>query len=195
MSKILYIDASVRKNSRTKELGDYLIKKLNNDYEYLRLIDAKFIKLDEEKLLWRMKKSEVKDFSDHYFDYAKMVKGAEEIVIVAPFWDLSFPSVLKDFIEEICINNLTFYYNEDGIPVSLVKTKKVYYVTTAGGFIPKNDYGYSYIKEVFSSFFGVENFELVKAEGLDILGNNEKEIIEKAKKNIDAFIKNIGKYC
>ena len=32
----------------------------------------------------------------------------------APFWDLSFPAVMRTYIEYICANGLCYHYEADG---------------------------------------------------------------------------------
>ena len=41
------------------------------------------------------------DYSDRMFDYAKQFASADTIVIAAPYWDLSFPALLKTYFENI----------------------------------------------------------------------------------------------
>ena len=40
------------------------------------------------------------------FEEARRFRAADGIVVAAPFWDLSFPSVLRTYIEYICANGL-----------------------------------------------------------------------------------------
>ncbi len=56
-----------------------------------------------------------RQFDDPYFRYARQFAGADEIVIAAPYWDLSFPSVLKVYLEHICITGITFQYTPEGM--------------------------------------------------------------------------------
>ena len=35
------------------------------------------------------------------FDLAKQFAEADEVIIAAPFWDLSFPAALKQYFEQI----------------------------------------------------------------------------------------------
>ena len=95
--------------------------------------------------------------------------------------DLSFPSVVKAYLESICVVGLTFSYSEVGIPVSMCKAKKLYYVTTAGGTIADDAYGYGYVKSLAQEMFGIDEVLLVKAENLDIYGSDVSKIMSEAK--------------
>jgi FMN-dependent NADH-azoreductase len=101
----------------------------------------------------------------------------DEVVIAAPYWDMSFPSLLKLFIEQICVNRLTFGYSETGRPYGIVNMKNVVYVTTAGGSIGNANFGFDYIKGVFSSLFGIDDITFLSAEGVDIYGNDPELIL------------------
>lgn len=125
------------------------------------------------------------DFSNPYFKYAKQFAKADEIILVAPYWDLSFPSVVKAYLESICVVGLTFSYSDEGIPVSMCRAKKLYYVTTAGGTIADDAYGYGYVKALAQGMFGIDEVLLIKAENLDIYGSDVYKIMSEAKREID----------
>ena len=112
------------------------------------------------------------------FDHAKQFASADTIVIAAPYWDLSFPSTLKIYIENIYVTGIVSAYDESGMPVGLCKAKELYYITTAGGpYAPT--YSYGYIESLAKNFFGIPQTHLVKAEMLDIIGNDAEEILNR----------------
>ena len=96
------------------------------------------------------------------------------------YWDLSFPAVLKAYLEQINIVPITFEYTPEGIPQGLCKCRKLYYVTTAGGYIISEDFGYGYVRELAKTFYGIPETVLIKAEGLDIEGVDVERILVKA---------------
>ena len=128
MNKILFINACLRDESRTIRLAKSVVKNTNGIIKTINLYEEDIKPLSKVSLSLRDKAVASNDFSDNYFCYAKEFRDADEIIIAAPFWDLSFPSVLKIFIENICIIGLTFIYNEDGKPVGLCKAKRLTYV-------------------------------------------------------------------
>jgi FMN-dependent NADH-azoreductase len=70
----------------------------------------------------------------------------------------------------------------------LCKAKKLIYVTTSGGPIISDDFGFGYIKSLAENFYGINDINYIKAEGLDIWGANIQEILEEAKKEIDKVL-------
>ena len=182
---ILFINACARKGSRTRQLAEHLLERLDGDRETVFLYDTDFPLCDEEFISKRSMLAAKGDFSDSIFRFARQFAAADEIVIAAPYWDLSFPSVLKQYIEQICVTGLTFFYNEKGMPQGLCRAQRLWYVTASGGRNVPYDFGYGYIKALSQGFFGIERTELVKAEGLEIYGENTKQIMADALKSID----------
>ena len=184
MDKILFINACVRPNSRTKELAEVLLNSLNGNMQEVRLQELSLPFLDLKAMEKRNKATNDKDFSDSIFDLAKQFAEADVIVIAAPYWNLMFPAALKAYLENITVTGITFFYNDRGVPQSLCKAKNLYYVTTSGGFIEQNDFGFSYIKTLAQNFFGITRIERYAAEGLDILGADVEKIMYDAKNKI-----------
>ena len=182
---ILYINACARKNSRTNELAQYALNKLQGDIEEINLDFEKITPLYKEQLELRDSLIKDKNYNHFIFKYAKQFADADIILISAPYWDLSFPATLKTYIENINVNGITFSYSEEGYPIGLCKAKKLIYITTSGGPIISDDFGFGYIKSLAENFYGINNINYVKAEGLDIFGANIQKILEEAKKDID----------
>ena len=172
----LYINCCVREESRTERLAQAVLQKLGGDFTELNLYNENLKPLDRETLNKRTALIEQGDYSDPMFDYAKQFASADTIVIAAPYWDLSFPASLKTYIENIYVTGIVSAYNESGLPVGLCKATELYYVTTAGGPYDPT-YSYGYIESLAKNFFGIPETHLVKAEMLDIIGNNAEEIL------------------
>ena len=175
---ILCVDASVRNDSRTKRLADAVLSKLNGPVEYVKLKDIAFPVSDESFLKKRDELIASGAFDDDSFILARQFADADTIVIVAPYWDLSFPASLKQYIETINVLGITFEYTADGYPRGLCKADRLYYVMTAGGNYVPEEYGYGYIRDLAQSFYGIKDVELIKAVGLDIFGADPEKIIE-----------------
>ena len=183
---ILYINACVRPESRTKRLADHVLASLEGPVKEIRLEEMSFPKVDAAFIEKRNALCAERDFSDPIFDPAKEFAAADTILVAAPFYDLSFPAMLKQYFEQICVVGLTFFYNEENIPVGLCNAKKLYYVTTAGGPIFNDTYGFGYITELAHTFYGIPETVQVKAENLDIVGNDPELILSEAMKKYDA---------
>lgn len=184
MKNILYINACCRENSRTNELAEQLIGILSGNIQSVNLFDEDIRPLDAQLLSKRDCLLKDGKTDDEMFSLAKQFALADAIVIAAPYWDLMFPSILKVYLENITVCGVTFRYSEKGIPQSLCKAENLYYVTTAGGFIGENNFGFYYIKALAKGFFGIKNVRFFSAEGLDIYGNDVDQIMREAKENI-----------
>ena len=184
---ILHIDATVRSNSRTAMLAEHLLKNLSGNISMVKLCEMPFPVVDEAFLLKRDRACADRDYSDEIFLPAKQLAAADVIVVSAPFWDLSFPSALKQYFEQINVVGLTFAYSDDGRPVGLCKAKKLFYVTTAGGKIFNDEYGYGYVKALAEGFYGIGETVCFKAEGLDIYGADTEMLLTEAKDRIDRY--------
>lgn len=168
MKECLFINACVRPQSRTLELAQTLLEKTEDEIKRLDLYDMQLSPLDAQGIVFREQAAKENDFSNEAFDLAKQFAKADMIVIAAPYWDLLFPAVLRTYLETVCVAGLTFRYSKEGRPVGLCKAKKAYYVTTAGGFIGENNFGFMYVETLFKQLFGIEQVEFISKEGLDI---------------------------
>ena len=184
---ILFIDACVRRDSRTRRLAKCVLSHLPEPVETVRLEEIDFPKTDEAFLRKRDACIAAGDFSDPIFDLAKQFVRADAVVVAAPHWDLSFPAALKQYFEQINVVNLTFFYTDSDMPTTLCRAKKLYYVATAGGPVRSHDYGFGYVKALGKEFYGIEDATLFCAEGLDIFGADPEAILIKTEAEIDAF--------
>ena len=181
---ILYVNACVRKESRTKRLADRLLEKLNGTVEEVRLDTISFPMVDWSFLTHRDELIAAGDFHDPMFGLARQFAAADVIVVAAPYYDLSFPASLKQYLEQINVVGITFRYSDAGIPVPLCKAKKLYYVTTAGGNYVPDEFGYGYVRALAEEYYGIRDVELIKAVGLDIIGADVEGIMKEAEERI-----------
>ena len=185
MDKILFINACVRPNSRTYELTQTVLNKLDGEVEELVLDKENIPPLSNELLEKRDALIAAGDFSDDMLRYARQFAEADTVVIAAPYWDLIFPATVRLWFEHICVTGLTFRYSPEGFPVSLCRAKKLIYVTTAGGPIFEGfNFGYDYCRAMAEGYFGIHDCLCIKAEGLDIVGADVEGIMAKAKEEI-----------
>ena len=185
---VLFVNACVRKESRTKRLADYLLSKLSCEVKEVQLESIDFPRVDENFLIERDRLLQSGNSDAPMFSLARKFAAADTIVIAAPFWDLSFPSALKQYFEQITVLGITFRYSDEGVPMGLCKAKKLYYVTTAGGPIPSDAYGFGYVQGLSQGFYGITDVECIKAEGLDIVGSDVEKILSEAMAAIDEVV-------
>ncbi len=175
---ILFVNACVRKESRTKRIADSLLQRLSGPVKELNLSETDFPVTDEAFLKHRDELIAGSDFGDPMFNLARQFSEADKIVIAAPFWDLSFPASLKQYFEQINVTGITFYYTNEGIPKGLCSATDLYYVTTAGGNYFPEEYGFGYVKSLAQGFYGIQNVRLIRALGLDIAGADTERIVQ-----------------
>ena len=142
MEKILFVNSCVREESRTYRLAGTVLKCLDGDITQLDISEADIKPLDRQSLMHRVELSDKGDFSNEMFKYAHQFAESDTVVIAAPYWDLSFPAILKAYLEAVSVCGITFKYDEQGVPVGLCNVKKLIYVTTSGGSIGEFNMGY-----------------------------------------------------
>ena len=182
---ILFINACVRGESRTKKLAEKLLEKLNRPVEEVRLEEINFPIVDEDFLNMRDRLISEGSLDIPVFKLARQFSEAETIVIAAPYWDLSFPAVLKQYFEQVNVVGITFRYTEEGIPEGLCKADRIFYVSTAGGGYAPTEFGFGYVKALAQGYYGIGDVRLIEAVGLDIYGADVEAILEEAEETIE----------
>ena len=180
---ILYINCCVREESRTARIARKYLEKLGKEYREVYLPEEDIQPMDRERVNQRIELAARGDFSDDMFRYARDFAEAEEIVIAAPYWDLSFPSILKVYIENIYAVGLVCRYTASGEAIGMCRADRLTYITTAGGpYVP--NFSYDYLKSLAMDYFGIPETRLIKAEMLDIDGYDAEEIVRKTMEEI-----------
>lgn len=101
-------------------------------------------------------------------EQARRLAAADRIVIAAPFWDMSFPAILKVFIENMSLFNITFKDNGTYFE-GLCRCEKVLYITTRGMNVKTGEPmegATPYIKAI-GALWGLGEVITVAAENLD----------------------------
>lgn len=168
VKNVLVIDCCVRgAESRTLRLAQRYLDTLEDaQITYKRLYELNLAPLSLEETVERKN-----------IALAEELAQADEIVVAAPFWDLSFPAVLKLYLEHVCITGVTFHYVGDQAE-GLCRAKKAVYVSTAGGFVGEHHLGEEYVKAVFQNLFGIPEFHAIRCEGLDLGGDPWKLVAQ-----------------
>ncbi|MBB6623378.1 FMN-dependent NADH-azoreductase [Clostridium gasigenes] len=189
MSKVLYIKANAKKEgvSRTFRISDSFIEKYkelnpNDEIITLDLYKEGIGFLTEEGInLHRPNPGEGKDHP--ILKYAYQFAEADKYIIAAPFWNLSFPAILKAYIDYICVTGITFKYTAQG-PVGLCQGKKaVHIVGRGGGYSEGAAAGYEmgdrYLRTIVG-FLGITDFTTIAANKLDVIGEDAEAIVQVA---------------
>ena len=176
----LFIDACARHDSRTRRLAEHVLAGIGGRVTELKLCETEFDPTDEAYLARREELLAEKNYEDPMFGLASTFASADRIVIAAPYWDLSFPAVLKQYFEKINVPGITFFYTPEGIPQGHFHAVELIYVQTAGGYFVPEEFGYGYVKSLAENFYGIGNVRLVQAVGLDIDGADPEAILSNA---------------
>ncbi len=167
--KLLIIDACVRGDvSATRRFYTRYLETIQDqdiEVSLLDLASSGLEPLSKEELSLRDGLSVTEKETHEFCALARELRDADEIIVAAPYWDLSFPSCLKVYLEHVSISGITFEITSSGYR-GLCKAKKARYFCTAGGIVTSN-LGYDYVRALFK-MFGIENTELYSIEGLDM---------------------------
>jgi FMN-dependent NADH-azoreductase len=190
MATILYIkaDATLVGKSRTFKISDTFIeeyKKLHPEDKVTTLDLYKenigFLPVGQLDEVHRVGPNA--DRNHPILKYAFQFVEADKYVVAAPFWNLSFPAILKAYLDYVTINGITFTYSATG-PVGLCQGKKAVHFVSRGGIYnvePNANFemGDRYLRTLFG-FLGIRDFTTIDANGLDVIGNDVDAIVNDA---------------
>lgn len=179
MKKLLYIDGCIRNElSRTKRIAQPIIEALKENYEVTTLcLNQLELEIVKEELIARRNSGQIDPV---VMGWAQQVRDADRIVIAAPFWDMSFPAALKNFLELCSIFDVTFK-SDDKTCYGNCRAEKLLYITTRGMNIATGDpleQATPYLKAL-SWLWGIGPLQVVSAQNMDYV--SEEEIEEKIK--------------
>lgn len=181
---ILFVNACMRgEQSRTLQLCREYLEGAEDDVVEVDLAALDLKPFDAAMVAYRTEKQTAREWDDPIFALSRQFVEAEDIVIGAPYWDLSFPSALKIYLEYVSVCDLAFHYTEDARCEGICKARRLTYITTCGGFVEGANYGYEYFCGI-AKMFGIPETRLVAAEGLDIVGIDVAARLNKAREQI-----------
>lgn len=177
MKKLVFINACVRQDeSRTLRIAEPVVSALSKRYAVTRydLPEMDIVPLDPGLYAARGA-GEIPQWA---VAAARSIAEADRIVIAAPFWDMSFPAVLKCFFEQVSLFDVTFTDNGKTC-VGLCKAPEVLYITTRGMDIATGselEQATPYIKAL-SHLWNLGGLTTVAAQNMDY--SSPEEIEEK----------------
>lgn len=213
MKKLLYIIANSKPEeiSSSKIVGRALVNSIMDKYKDLSLeeLDLYNENIPRPKYSYFSSRSTLvstdalsKLTVQEQSDVQQMLKLCDQFVaasvyiIASPMWSLSFPAILKDYID--CIiqaeKSITFTNNK---PEGLLndRPRTFIYVQSSGANIPWLmkpilDKGLNYVEDIMK-FIGISKFEELLIDGTGTTDKEKSEAIEKAKSKIDTIIDQI----
>ncbi|WP_061810804.1 FMN-dependent NADH-azoreductase [Rossellomorea vietnamensis] len=200
MAKVLYITAHPHDDTQSYSMAVAkafmdTYKEVNGDDEVIHLdlyrehiphIDADVFSgwgklqsgkgFEELSMEEQKKVNRLNELSDQFI-------GADKYVFVTPFWNFSFPPVMKAYIDSVAVAGKSFKYTEKG-PVGLLTDKKAIHIQARGGIYSEGpaagmEMGHRYLSLIMQ-FFGVPSFEGVFVEGHAAMPDKAQEIKEDA---------------
>lgn len=118
-------------------------------------------------------------------------------IIAAPMWSISFPSILKRYIDCVMINNKVISITPEKVTGLLNdKDRKMVYIQSSGGIYPKIlggtvNHGVDYFHDTFK-FLGVKEFKKLLVQGTDMPSFGREAAIAKAFEDMDDIISKIS---
>ena len=185
--KLLFVDCCISQRgegSRTKKLANAFLtafrgKNPEADVETVTPETLLALKpFDVEMLNERDALASVGAWDAPVFSLARQFRGADAVVVAAPFWDMSFPAALRTYIEHISANGLTYHYAEDGCHGDC-RAERLVYLTSGGDFEREDSVGVVYWRQL-AAMFGIPRFDYVFAGGLDAVPEQAAELLEGA---------------
>jgi len=196
MRKVLFVNACVRgEESRTLRLAKVFLNELRKALPDCELVEHNLMEMglrsvDMQTLERKEALCDQHAWNALLFAPTVQLQQADLVVIAAPYWDMSFPSILKVWVENMYVRNLTFKYVNDQ-SVGLCKGREAVYITTAGSPIGEYDWGTGYIRDVMK-VLGIPGFSAVKAEALDLQGRDVAGIMAEAEKQARVQAKEVA---
>ena len=174
MKNLIYINACMRAGSRTRRIATPIIEELRKRYKVETVDLTKNLYPAADNYTLEDRNQGI--VPQEHVALAKRIAAAGRIVIAAPFWDMSFPSALKVFFENMSLFGVTFDSNDKEC-YGLCKAEKVMYITTRGMDIGTGDpleQATPYIKAL-SHLWGWGELTVISAQNMDYSSPEEIE--------------------
>jgi FMN-dependent NADH-azoreductase len=133
-------------------------------------------------------------------DLCTQFEAADIYVIASPMWSLSYPSILKQYLDCIMLNNRLIRLSDTGVDGLLgSKQRKMVYIQSSGGIYPKLlykqlNFGIRYFHDIFK-FLGIRDFSRVLIQGTDMTGVGVEKALEAASDDFEAALDKVCPPC
>ena len=120
-------------------------------------------------------------------------RHADLIMIMMPLHNFNVNSKLKDYIDNLLIANKTFKYTANGSVGLLDGHQKVLYVQSSGSDYEHDlryvnaDIAPHYLRTILN-FMGISQMDLIRAQGLDLAGNDKTAIVNATKQKLTTYL-------
>ena len=184
MKELLVIDCCIRgKESRTRKLTEAFLEGL--DRQKYRVTEIRpeaegMVPLTGANFARREELVSAGELDHPRFFYAQQFAQADVVVLAAPMWELSFPAIVKVYLENVSVKGITFGFDANG-SFGSCRGSRLVFLTTRGESYGGSDMeqGSRYL-EAMAKFFGFEHYSCIAADGLDAAGADPKTILADA---------------
>ena len=188
--KLLHLDSSILgQHSASRELGAAIVARWQRD---VRGLEVTYRDLAANPLPHLSGGALAQANADEAATAAAVMDeflSADVIVVGAPMYNFGIPSQLKAWIDRIAVAGKTFRYTADG-PQGLAGGKQVIVAATYGGKHPVEsgrNFVEPYLRQVFA-FLGIDDVEVVSADGLSVSPEQRVTSISAARARIDVAL-------
>ena len=176
---LLFVDCCIRGElSATRRYAMAYLEKRGEEFQTLCLARQALKPLLAEDIARRDRLLSQGKTADAMFCLARQFKQADEVIIAAPYWDLSFPSLLKVYFENVCVCGITFGYEGEKC-VGYARAKTVRYFSTCGGFTNGMHHGVQYSRAI-CQMLGINELIAYTIEGMDIDPAKREQLLAEA---------------
>lgn len=213
MKILLYITANSKPEnlSTSKTVGrqfvnrfitknpDYVVEELDLYNEYIPEINHVIFKKRAEPVSgteYEALSEDDKKAVDRINALCDQFLRADTYVIAAPMWSISYPSILKRYIDCIILNDRVIKVSPEEVTGLLDdKERNMIYIQSSGGKYPKIlsgkfNHGIEYFEDIFK-FLGIKSFEKILVEGIDMPDIGREKAIAKACLDIENVIEKL----
>jgi FMN-dependent NADH-azoreductase len=199
MEEILFVNACVRgEQSRTLKLARHFLEQYRAMHPEDKITERNLMMdrlqpIYQETLAEEQTLQAAGRLDQPMFEPARQFAAADKVVIAAPFWELSFPAILKIYLERISVVGLVFRYDEQGTPVGLGRAKKLLLITTRGGDFSRPETQWMEMGarqlEALCVLYGIPQFQCLCAQGLDDVRNDPVQLLGQAMEQAEELAK------
>lgn len=202
--RLLHVDTSIKATgSLSRDMSTAAVDRLKREVpgiavHYRDLAVRPLGDLTERVFAAHAKGADIDDLDQaERSDLAESGKALEEfmasdvVVMGVAFYNFSVPSSLKAWIDRICVAGKTFSYGTNGV-VGLARGKRVIVLLARGGLYGEgspnacHEHAETYLRSVFS-VIGIDNLEVIVADGVDISPELRAAAVERAMSRIEAL--------
>ncbi|MGH6647373.1 FMN-dependent NADH-azoreductase [Aquabacterium sp.] len=202
--RLLHIDTSIKATgSLSREMSAAAVGRLkreapNISVHYRDLAAHPLGDLTERVFASHAKGADIRDLDQaELSDLAESGKVLDEflisevIVIGVPLYNLTVPTSLKAWIDRMLVAGKTFSYGASGV-IGLARGKRVIVLLARGGLYGEgspnahHEHAETYLRSIFT-MIGVENLEVIVADGVDISPELRAAALERAMSSIAAL--------